>query len=364
MDVLIPPEDYYEDYYNGEGLEEFRPCEKTHIKEFSNVFLPICYTVTCVLSIIANITLLIIFIKYKTLRKKFPVNMVISDILFTLTLPFWAVYAASEWIFGDFSCKTITFVYMFCLYSSNLFVASHSLQRFLDIVCVDSSIRIFRNPKRNTIMCSLVWLLSGLATIVHVTFVETQEYQQQKICAYQFHDQMGWRMYIQFQMNVLGFVLPFLVLLFCSIRLPCVALGRTKFQRCMPVRNEFGFTVMFFLLWFPYSVVIFLHALQNLHILHACTLNMHLDFAIHVTECLAFTHVFINPLLYIFLNKKIWKRVRNACKTPREYLLEESNNSSNMSVQDIELMSVWKYQGHDLSSSCAERPSTSLPEAT
>ncbi|XP_051555532.1 C-C chemokine receptor type 1 [Myxocyprinus asiaticus] len=367
MDVLIPPEDsYYEDYYNAEGLEEYRPCEKTHIQEFSNAFLPIFYTITCVLSIIANITLLIIFIKYKTPRKMFPLNMVISDILFTLTLPFWAVYADSEWIFGDFSCKAITFVYMVCLYSSNLFVASHSLQRFLGIVCTASSVRIFSNPKMNAILCCLVWLLSGLATIVHVTFVEAQEFQQHKICTYHFHDKMGWKMYIQFQMNILGFILPFLVLLFCSIRLPRVALRRTTFQRFLPMRNESGFTVMFFLLWFPYSVVIFLHVLQNFHILYACTSNMHLDFAVHVTECLAFTHVFINPLLYIFLNKKIWKRLRNACKTPREYLLEESNNSSNMSVQDdtIELMSVQRYQGRDLSSFCAERPGTFLPEAT
>ncbi|XDV26746.1 hypothetical protein PO909_030381 [Leuciscus waleckii] len=308
MDVLNSEDNSnYEDYHNAEGLEEYGLCKKTHLKEFSSVFLPIFYSITCALSIIANLTLLILFIKYKTLRKVLPLHMVISDFIFTLSLPFWAVYASSEWIFGDQSCKAITLVYMVSLYSSNLFVASQSLQRFMDIVCVVSNIRIFNSPKRNTIMCILVWLLSVLAAAVHVSFVETQKVH----------------------MNILGFVIPFLVLLFCSIRLPCVSVVRNTFQM---FKYEIGFTVMFFLLWFPY-------------------------------KCIAFMHVFINPFLYIFLNKKVWKRLRNASKSPREYLLEESNSSSNMSCQDgaIELRSVQQYQAHDLSF-CAERPNNLLPE--
>ncbi|XP_048020595.1 atypical chemokine receptor 2 [Megalobrama amblycephala] len=362
MDVLNSEDNSnYEDYYNAEGLEEYGLCKKTHVKEFSNVFLPIFYYIICALSIIANLTLLILFIKYKTLRKVLPLHMVISDFIFTLSLPFWAVYASSEWIFGDQSCKAITLVYMVSLYSSNLFVASQSLQRFMDIVYVVSTIRIFNSLKRNTILCILVWLLSFLAAAVHVNFVETQKIHEQNICTYNFNNKVGWKIYLRFQMNILGFVIPFLVLLFCSIRLPCVAAVRNTFQM---FRYEIGFTVMFFLLWFPYSVVIFLHTLQDIHVFYSCTTNIHFDFAIHVTECIAFMHVFINPLLYICLNKNVWKRLRNACKTQREYLLEESSSLSNISSQGgaIELRSVQQYQAHDLSF-CAERPNNLLPEA-
>ncbi len=360
MDVLNPEDYSYEDYYNTEGLEEFGLCKKTHVKEFSHVFLPVFYSITCALSIIANLTLLTLFIKYKTLRKVSPLHMVISDILFTLSLPFWAVYASSEWIFGDPSCKAISLVYMVSLYSSNLFVASQSLERFMDIAFAVSSTSIFKSPKRNTIMCVLVWLLSVLGAAVHVSFVETQKFHDQCICTYHFNDKVGWKIYARFQLNVLGFVVPFLVLLFCSIRLLCVAEVRSTFK---VFRHEAGFTVMFFLLWFPYSVVLFLHALQDLHIFYSCTTNIHFDFAIHVTECIAFMHVFINPVLYIFLNKKVWRRLRNACKSPREYLLEESNSSSVMTSLGgaIELKAVQRCQTHDLSIS-AERPNDFLPE--
>ncbi|XP_039525250.1 atypical chemokine receptor 2 [Pimephales promelas] len=361
MDVLNSEDgSNYEDYYNAEGLEEYGLCKKTHLKEFSNLFLTIFYSITCALSIIANLILLIAFIKHKTLRKVLPLHMVISDFIFSLSLPFWAVYASSEWIFGDQSCKAITLVYTVSLYSSNLFVASKSLQRFMDLLCVVSTIRIFNSPKRNTIMCILVWLLSVLAAAVHVSFVETQKVHELNICTFNFHNKVGWKIYIRFQMNILGFVIPFLVLLFCSIRLPCVSVVRNRFQM---FKYEIGFTVMFFLLWFPYSVVIFLHALQDLHIFYTCSTNINLDFAIQVTECIAFMHAFINPLLYIYLNKKVWKRLRNASKTPREYLLEECNSSSNMSSQDgaIELRSVQQYQNYDLSF-CAERPNNLLPK--
>ncbi|KAL1279783.1 hypothetical protein QQF64_014383 [Cirrhinus molitorella] len=360
MDVLNPEDNSYDDYYNADELEDFGLCKKTHVKEFSIAFLPVFYSVTCALSIIANLTLLILFIRYKTLRKVLPLHMVISDILFTLSLPFWAVYASSEWIFGDHSCKAISLIYMVSLYSSNLFVASQSLQRFLDIACVVSTTSIISSPKRNIIMCILVWLLSVLGAAAHVSFVATQKFHGQYICTHHFDDKPGWKIYLRFQMNILGFVVPFLVLLFCTVRLPCVAVARSTLK---VFRHDIGFTVMFFLLWFPYSIVIFLHALQDLHIFYACTTNIHFDFAIHVTECIAFMHVFINPVLYISLNKKVWRRLRNACKTPREYLLEESNSSSIISTLDgaIELKAVQRYQAHGLSVS-AERPGNFLPE--
>lgn len=365
MDVLTPTEDY-EDYYNAVGLEEFEPCKKTHIREFSNAFLPIFYSITCILSVVANLTLLIIFIKYKTLRKVFPVNMVISDIIFTLTLPFWAVYAGTEWIFGYHSCKAITLVYMVSLYSSNLFVASLGLQRFLDVICAWSSIRMFSSPKRNTIMCISVWLLSTLAASVHAHFVETHEFDKQNICTYHFGDKAAWKIYVRFQMNFLGFVIPFLVLLFCSIRLQCSASERTTFQRHVSAKCEVGFTIVFFLIWCPYSIVIFLHALQDLHVFYACTINIHFDVAIQVTECIAFLHVVINPLLYAFLNNKIKRRLKGSCKTTREYLLEESNSSSVTSSQNgtFELKSVQRFQTRDRNNSWAEQPGNLIPEST
>ncbi|KAI7810257.1 atypical chemokine receptor 2 [Triplophysa rosa] len=366
MDVLTPSEDRtnYEDYYNAVGLEEFEPCKKTHIREFSNAFLPVFYSITCILSVVANLTLLIIFIKYKTLRKVFPVNIVISDIVFTLTLPFWAVYASSEWIFGYDSCKAITLVYMVSLYSSNLFVASLGLQRFLDNVMYN--IKMFRSPKRNTIMCILVWLLSALAASVHAHFVETHEFDKQNTCTYHFGDKAAWKIYVRFQMNFLGFVIPFLVLLFCSIRLQCFAREGSTFQRHMPAKLETGFTIVFFLLWCPYSIVIFLHALQDLHVFYACTINIHFDVAIQVTECIAFLHVIVNPLLYVFLNKKIRRRLKGTCRTTREYLLEESNSSSVTSSQNgtFELRSVQRFQARDRNNSWAERPGNLIPEAT
>ncbi|XP_073671029.1 atypical chemokine receptor 2 [Paramisgurnus dabryanus] len=354
---------YYEDYYNAEEVEEYEPCKKTHIKDFSNVFLPIFYSITCILSLTANLTLLMTFIRYKTLRKMFPVNMVISDTLFTLTLPFWAVYAGYEWIFGYYSCKAITLGYMASLYSSNLFVACLGLERFLDIVCVSSTNRIFRSPKRNTVMCILVWFLSILAAGSHAHFVETQELNKQNLCTYHFRDELGWKIYIRFQMNILGFVVPFLLLLFCSIRLPFVASKRTTFQRFMPSRCETGFTVMFFFLWCPYSIVIFLHALQDLHIFQACNINIHFDVAVHVTECIAFMHVVVNPLLYIFFNKKIKRRLQGACKTTGENLLEESNSSSVVSGLNgnFELGSVQRFSVNDRNSSSVERPGNFIP---
>ncbi|TRZ00499.1 hypothetical protein DNTS_026635 [Danionella cerebrum] len=339
MDALNPEDTIndYEDYYSLESTDGHGLCKKTHVKKFSLTFLPIFYNTTCAFGIVANSILLFLVTKHKTLRKLLPLQMIISDILFTLSLPFWAAHAGSLWVFGYHGCKAITLVYMVNLYSSNLFIAS---------------LQMFTSTKRNVILSITVWLSSILAAAVHVNFVEI--FQEENTCTYQFKDNHEWKLYLRFQMIVVGFLIPFLIMLISLPLRYCVTTMRmNSYQVC---RVKFGFTVMFFLLWFPYTLVIFLLALQDIHVFHGCAISIHFDLAIHVTESIAFMHVFLNPLVYMFLNKKVWKRLKNMCKSQREYLLEESSSSSDQDG-DIELKSVQRCQA-----SSAERPNNFLPE--
>ncbi|CDQ89220.1 unnamed protein product [Oncorhynchus mykiss] len=63
-----------------------------------------CFLVIFLLSVTGNGLLLVALCRYEDLRRvtnMFILNLLISDLLFTLTLPFWAVYQLSHWMFGD-----------------------------------------------------------------------------------------------------------------------------------------------------------------------------------------------------------------------------------------------------------------------
>ncbi|XP_036375284.1 C-C chemokine receptor type 6 [Megalops cyprinoides] len=101
--------DYTHYYQYGDELHEnYGLCDKAHVKTFARIFLPIFYVFVCTLDIVGNTLLVAVLIKYIKLRSTtsiYLLNMAFSDILFAVTLPFWAVYVHSGWIFGDAGCK-------------------------------------------------------------------------------------------------------------------------------------------------------------------------------------------------------------------------------------------------------------------
>lgn len=356
MDVFHPSvvnetSDYsYEDYYNLEAMTDYGPCMKPQARTFSQAFLPGFYSVTCVLSFAANFGLIAVFIKYKPLRKVVPLNMVTADLLFTVTLPFWAVYAYGEWIFGHHACKIVTLFYMVGLFGSNLFVGCTILQR-----CVDMSTSA---AGRRMMFCGFLWLLSILAAAPHLYFVEAHEFQGQKICTNHFAHRNGWRIYMRFQMIVLGFCAPLLVLVLSF----GVVFRATARRSLLPRRSRsltlvMGFAVLFLVLWFPYSAVIFLHALQELHIISECVTSLHLDLAITGTECVAFTHAFLNPVVYAVLNERVRRKL---CAAPRQNLLSSSASLYSESSKDSAL-ELNPFSSPESDSPNAERQGHFLP---
>uniref|UniRef100_A0AAY5L753 G-protein coupled receptors family 1 profile domain-containing protein n=1 Tax=Esox lucius TaxID=8010 RepID=A0AAY5L753_ESOLU len=336
--------DYYYEY-GGEPLDGFGLVTIHKPKEFGRTFLPISYVIICILSIPINIIFIKTLIKSKHQKKTVPINIAISDILFVITLPFWAVHAYKEWIFGNNMCKTITVTYITTLYSSILFITCISVDRYLSVVGNFSN-RHF-TPINNTLVCIVVWSLSILAAAPHWTFVKEQEIHSKKVCSYDFgQDHMPpWKILIKIQLNIFGFLMPFLIMLFCYLQVQC-AIAKFKVGERYKGR-KLVMIVVFFMLWFPYNFVTFLHFLQNLHVISSCFTALHLYVAVQVTEVMAYSHAFINPIVYSFVNKSVWrmcfaKLCGERCRRSTEYSLECSDNTDTKSVQigGIELKAV------------------------
>ncbi|KAJ8408202.1 hypothetical protein AAFF_G00264300 [Aldrovandia affinis] len=293
----------YSHYYSNdsEPHQNSGPCDKAHVKASAKILLPVLYTFVCALGIVGNTFLVFVLIKCIKLRSAmsmYLLNMAVSDILFAVTLPFWAVYAHSEWIFGDVGCKVITVIYTVNLYSSIFFITCISLDRYLSIVWASPTKSFGSVPKGGTV-CAVVWAIAFLAAAPDLSFVKMQELDGKKTCVHDFGEEHTslWRVFTRFELNILGFLMPFLAMLFFYLRIYCVAFRSKMGKKCRALRLAVALVVVFFVLWFPYNLVVLLHSLQDLHVMISdCAASRRLDLALQVTESLAFTHACLNPI--------------------------------------------------------------------
>ncbi|KAG5272229.1 hypothetical protein AALO_G00163050 [Alosa alosa] len=315
----------YSEYYDDHHIESFGLCDNTYLKEFAKKFLPAVYSIVAILGTLANAVLIIIFIKYAAIRKIPPLCTTISDLLFGATLPFFAVYAqTNQWIFGQSACKIITYLYTTTLYSSNFSLAFMSLDKYYSVFGGFCSVRIIRISVK--CMAFFLWIFSLLAAIPHAYFAETHEHDGHQICTY--HHVSTWRTVMKFEENIAGFVVPLIIMSVCSAQISYYMVKKFPNNTCGLLRQELAYVVTFLILWLPYSVVVFLHALQELHILMDCTTHQNLQLAVMLTESLAFMHVFVNPVVYAFQNKRVRKLFRMARSGTAEFLIESSENLS------------------------------------
>ncbi|KAB0400999.1 hypothetical protein E2I00_003572, partial [Balaenoptera physalus] len=113
-----------------------------------------------------------------------------------------------------------------------------------------------------------------------------------------------WKLFLRFQQNLLGFLLPLLAMIFFYSRIGSVLARLRPPGQGRALRMAVGLVVAFFVLWFPYNVTLFLHSLLDLQAFGDCTVSQRLDYALQVTESIAFLHCCFTPVLYAFSSRR------------------------------------------------------------
>ncbi|KAL4604892.1 atypical chemokine receptor 2-like [Arapaima gigas] len=324
----------YNSYYSEDYFDKYAPCDKSHVTAFMRIFLPVFYAVLTVLSITGNLLLAVVLIRWTKLRSTtsvFLLNMAVSDCLFAATLPFWAVSACSQWLFGSVGCKALTAVYTLNLYSSIFFITCVSLEAYLCVVWARDERWVLA---RKRTICIAVWLLASLTTVPSLIFITLEEEDGEKHCVYVFgdDDMTPWKLFLKFQLNIFGFLLPFLSMTFFFLRILCVMLKSNITKGFKILKLALLLLGVFFVLWFPYNLVVFLHSLQDLHVITDCTVSANLDFAVQVTQSLAFVHACLNLVIYASVHRRFRNELRRMlkrmCQLGREYSLECTGSTS------------------------------------
>ncbi len=103
--------DFYTDYndsYSDESCCGGHVCDQESSMYFDSIFIPVLYSLALVVGLVGNGLVVVVLWKKRmglNVTDIFILHLSVADILLLLTLPFWAVEAANEWIFGTVLCK-------------------------------------------------------------------------------------------------------------------------------------------------------------------------------------------------------------------------------------------------------------------
>ncbi|KAM4821116.1 C-C chemokine receptor type 5-like [Thomomys bottae] len=293
----------YTDYLSSE------PCHKVDVRQIGSQLLPPLYSLVFVCGFVGNVLVILTLIHCKKLRSMtdiYLLNLAISDLLFLLTLPFWAQYVTSQWVFGNAMCQLLTGLYSLSFFSGIFFIILLTFDRYLAIVHAVFALRA-RTVSAGVVTSLTTWLVSILLSLPSTVFSRSQKELARHTCSLHFpatHYRL-WKNFQTLTRLVMGLLLPLFVMVVCYASILRTLLRcRNEKKRHRAVRLIFAIMIFYFLFWAPYNIVLLLHTFPDVFGLNNCESSNRLDRAIQVTETLGMTHCCVNPIIYAFVGEK------------------------------------------------------------
>uniref|UniRef100_A0A8K9WYU5 G-protein coupled receptors family 1 profile domain-containing protein n=1 Tax=Oncorhynchus mykiss TaxID=8022 RepID=A0A8K9WYU5_ONCMY len=246
-------------------------------------------------------------------------NLALSDLLFLISLPFWAVYYSIDcnWVFGGLMCKLCGSLLSLNVYASIYFITCMSVDLYRAIVYPLQS-QCSRNLCRARVVSCVIWTVAGLMTIPTKAFKDTYHLEDLGVtaCALIYPPtQTNWFPSLALTKNILAFLVPFTVIAsyYCCIgkhllgALPSLEKSSSNKDRVM--KMVVAVVLVFFVCWFPFHFLTFMDVLSTLGVMHSCWVRQAIITLMPFTLCLGFFNSAINPVLYCFVGIHFWEQL-------------------------------------------------------
>ncbi|XP_077462629.1 chemokine (C motif) receptor 1a, duplicate 1 [Stigmatopora argus] len=300
-------------------------CEKAEVVQFGSIAIPAFLSFVITLSLIGNLLVLVILALYENLKSLTNIlilNLALSDLVFTSSLPFWAVYHMWGWLFHEALCKIVTFVFFIGFYSSVLFLTVMTVYRYLTVVHPLWDLKP-RDVTKGVLLSLLLWITSIGAALPSLLFssVISIPHKDKHSLGCEYEDDW-WTTFGVSQQNIF-FLLCFAIITFCYCKILTIIRRSRGHTKSRAVKLIFCIVVVFFLGWVPYNVLIFLRLLADKLVppFDACQVSIRLDYGFYVCRLVAFSHCCINPVFYALIGVKF----RGHLKTMFQKVFRRSN---------------------------------------
>ncbi|XP_041663503.1 C-X-C chemokine receptor type 1 [Cheilinus undulatus] len=290
--------------------EAFSPCSET-LPGFNSVGITITYIIVFIFSMFGNSVVVYVVCYMQKTRAStdiYLMHLALADLLFTLTLPFWAVDAYTGWVFGTFLCKLLSAFQEASVYSGVFLLACISVDRHFAIVRPTRPKSSFHTLVK--MVCGVVWMVAGMLSLP-VAIQRQSLYDKgfnQYICYENLTGESSdmWRVSIRIVRHTVGFFLPLVVMAFCYGWTIITLFHTRNQQKHKAMRVILAVVLAFVICWLPYNVTILIDTLikgETLKLV-TCETRYRVVAVLNVTQVLAFLHCAVNPVLYAFIGQK------------------------------------------------------------
>ncbi|XP_061582351.1 cysteinyl leukotriene receptor 1 [Cololabis saira] len=305
------------------------------IDEFRNQVYSTFYSLITVFGFVGNGFALLVLIK--TCRNSSPfhvymVNLALSDLLCVMTLPLRVLYYAKkgQWDQGDFLCRISSYFLYVNLYCSIYFMTAMSVTRFLAIVYPVKNLQLV-TVNRARIVCVSIWMFSSFSSSPFLMSGQHFDNSTNKIKCFEPPEPSGGRLpklqVLNYLALVLGFALPFLIILICYAGIVRTLLSRTptaprhKESAAKAIRMIAVVLLTFLISFTPYHVqrTVHLHFLARKDT--TCPERVAMQKSVVVTLCLAAANSCFDPMLYFFSGEGFRSRMSSLRQTMRRSTL-------------------------------------------
>ncbi|KAM9324025.1 type-2 angiotensin II receptor [Gastrophryne carolinensis] len=323
------------------NLTSKAPCINTTLADYQLDLLPVFYSFIFIFGFIGNSLVITVFCcqrELKTVASVYILNLALADLLFLITLPFWATYYAFglNWMFGTEMCKISSALVNLNLFASILFISCMSIDRYMAIVYPLRSQR--RTLHQAAIVALSVWAMAIISTLPTFYFRNTYYIKDLNVlaCIMDFPTQeySRWCSALALIKVVFGFCLPLSVILICYVKIG-LHLRRSKGSvlniqsRDRVLKIVTAIVVSFLVCWLPFHVLTFLDALIRMEIIIDCKMETMVELGMPLSICLGFSNSCINPLLYSFVGNQFRENFWNVFGSIK--LLHNTDSQQNSS---------------------------------
>ncbi|KAM3835914.1 C-X-C chemokine receptor type 2 [Diretmus argenteus] len=308
--------DYFDELLNASTLppnegDLVHVCSQT-VHGLSSVGLMVAFIIVFVLSTLGNGV--VVYVVYYMERDRhstdvYLMHLALADLIFSVTLPFWALRERFGWVFGNFLCKLLSGLQEASVYSGVFLLACISVDRYFAIV---RATRILSSRRHLVgLVCSAVWLAAAVLSLpvtVQREAMERKDLHGHFICYENLTGESSdhWRVSMRVLRHTLGFFLPLVVMVFCySCTVATLQHSRNK-QKYKAMRVILAVVLAFVLCWLPHNVTVLVDTLMRGGSLgtETCAMQSRVALVLSVTQAVAFMHCAVNPMLYAFIGQK------------------------------------------------------------
>ncbi|XP_068177091.1 C-C chemokine receptor type 7 [Antennarius striatus] len=281
------------------------PCGKEYNRQFRSWFIPTFYSIICLLGLVGNLLVIITVLSFKRLKTMTDVyllNLSCADLLFALSLPFWAANSMTEWVLGLVLCKAIHVVYKVSFYSSMFLLSFISVDRYFAIAKAVSS---YRHRSQAMLLSKVssagIWVMAVIFSIPDMNYTTVNN----NTCTPYSSSSDHLRVTIQGTQIVLAFALPLLVMCFCYSSIVQTLYQTRNFERNKAIKVILAVVTVFLVSQVPYNLVLFWTTIVTAQGgTDDCSYENSLLYAADVTQCVAFLRCCLNPFVYAFIGVK------------------------------------------------------------